>query len=334
MNIFEALSQGKGSINEENTSSFLAYLLKDYESHGLRREFAKRFIKLANIDYKDVSDYNFIVELEKKYYDAENNTKKNRTIDILLTITDDYKKYIIGIENKLSSGACQKDQLLEEYKYIKQTSNKDDSIIMIFLVPDIDNPKILSEFQALKTWKSENESISEQQNVKLIKWDDIINIVKEMLADETEAAIAPMSDYLKQTLKAFCFYIKHLNSTIIKQKVYVRYKRKDYDELYELLQLSDGSMRIRCENSKDLMPKLMIFDILFKLKPEIYKKERMAKEGLSATKIIEGTPRELGRMVFDEIKKMKSKSGEQEIIIDDENPLFDPQLRRTGSNEY
>ena len=28
MNIFEALSQGKGSINEENTSSFLAYLLK------------------------------------------------------------------------------------------------------------------------------------------------------------------------------------------------------------------------------------------------------------------------------------------------------------------
>ena len=37
MNIFEALSQGKGRINEENTSSFLANLIKENESHVLSR---------------------------------------------------------------------------------------------------------------------------------------------------------------------------------------------------------------------------------------------------------------------------------------------------------
>ena len=312
MNIFEALSQGKGAINEENTSSFLAYLLKDYESHGLRREFVKRFIKLVNIDYRDVSDYNFVVELEKKYNDLENNAKKNRTIDILLTIKDECKKYIIGIENKLSSAACQKDQLLEEYKYIKQASSKDDSIIMIFLVPDSDDSKIQSEFDTLKTWKSENESISEQQNVKLIKWDDVINIVKEMLADENEATIAPMSDYLKQTLKAFCFYIQHYNDIEIKNKIYVKYERNN--ELYELLQLTNGSMRIRCANSDGLIPHNMVVDVLKKLGVEYSPSENT---------------QQLGRKVFNKIKE----EGLSKISITTDKPEFSPTKTKSGSNE-
>ena len=39
MNIFKALCNGKGSINEENTSSFLGYLLNPYEDHGMKDEF-------------------------------------------------------------------------------------------------------------------------------------------------------------------------------------------------------------------------------------------------------------------------------------------------------
>lgn len=67
MNIFEALSYGKGRINEENTSSFLAYLLKGDESHGLRYEFLERFLKKTYNKDIDVSDYTVSVELEKGF---------------------------------------------------------------------------------------------------------------------------------------------------------------------------------------------------------------------------------------------------------------------------
>lgn len=42
MNIFKILANGKGSVNEENISAFLGYLLDPSGDHGLRHEFIKR----------------------------------------------------------------------------------------------------------------------------------------------------------------------------------------------------------------------------------------------------------------------------------------------------
>ena len=62
MNIFKALCNGNGSINEENITSFLGYLLNPSEDHDMKDEFIKRFLEKIHlsddIKYTDSKDYN------------------------------------------------------------------------------------------------------------------------------------------------------------------------------------------------------------------------------------------------------------------------------------
>ena len=168
MNIFEALSQGKGRINEENTSSFLAYLLKDNESHGLRREFLKRFLKRADLGIDDIDDYNVSVKLEY-------NINNKRILDILITLMDTEEntiKYVIGIENKLSPQSCQNQQLLEEFIGLKNIADyKEAEIFMVFLVPDKEDKQIVREYEQAK---------KETSSVFLLLWQNVVDEIKSM----------------------------------------------------------------------------------------------------------------------------------------------------------
>ena len=106
MNIFEVLSQGKGSINEENISSFLAYLLDPNEDHGLYTEFLERFLAQLGLKSSEIDSDNFDITLEfpvktdKKYY-----------IDLIFETNN----YIIAIENKILESSKRKNQLQNEY---------------------------------------------------------------------------------------------------------------------------------------------------------------------------------------------------------------------------
>lgn len=90
MNIFNVLSQGKGSINEENMSAMLAYLLSDSQTHGLGDIFLKRFLKLIAEKTNYISDFDKLINdrnvkvdvlLESPY---QINNSKKRVVDIEL----------------------------------------------------------------------------------------------------------------------------------------------------------------------------------------------------------------------------------------------------------
>lgn len=314
MNIFEALSYGKGRINEENTSSFLAYLLKGDESHGLRYEFLERFLKKScSIDI-DVSDYSVSVELEKGF---KHNEKEKCFIDILLTLEDDNKRKIIfGIENKITSKSCQTHQLKKEYIGITSNLKSDAEVFMIFVVPEEDSAT-KKEFNELEDLDTKHKSI--------ITWNDIVNIIKSMLADEFKCKISPLSDYVRQTLQAFCYYVSHWNDVKIRQSVKVVYGKKSYD----LVQLENNHMRIKCNDGTDgagLIPKHMIFDVLFALDEN--RTHYHTKWNGRDIKSIDGTPQALGAEMFAILNKKK------EITITAEHPNFSEDNKRTGSNIF
>lgn len=318
MNIFEALSYGKGRINEENTSSFLAYLLKGDESHGLRYEFLERFLKKTYNKDIDVSDYTVSVELEKGF---KHNEKEKCFIDILLTLEDDNKRKIIfGIENKITSKSCQTNQLKKEYIGITNNLKSDAEVFMIFVVPEEDSAT-KKEFDKLEDLDTKHKSI--------ITWNDIVNIIKSMLADEFKCKISPLSDYVRQTLQAFCYYVSHWNDVKIRQSVKVVYV---YDKKsYDLVQLENNRMRIKCNDGTDgkgLIPKHMIFDVLLELNEN--QTSYPTKWNGKDIKSIDGTPQALGAEMFAILKKENITR----IEIKDKNPNFSEDNKRTGSNEF
>ncbi len=317
MNIFEALSQGDGRINETNTSSFLAYLLKENESHGLKREFLKRFLNKIGFEV-DLSDVNITIELERKFGNIDGISQQERHIDILITLDNEINKTVIGIENKINIGACSKNQLLDEYKCLKQTFNKDD-IKLIFLTPKLEGVA-QKEWNALNTYLKEK---NQEQNADCLLWKNTLEIIKTMIKDEHDMNISPLSDYLKQTLKAFCCYINYLLNidTQIKQKVKVIYSHTH--EEYILLQLSNGTIRIDCANREGLIVKDMIRDVLFELKK---KGEKRTDEWYKTGEI--GTTQDLGKKMFNELKTM------QTITISDPQPYFSFKNKRAGSNIF
>lgn len=316
MNIFEALSQGKGSINEENTSSFLAYLLNPEESHGLRREFLKRFLK--KIDCMDYLEWNVDVCLEEPC--KEGKRKSNRCVDILINLYDNEtrKQKLIAIENKVTANAADAEQFSNEYCFLRDNKNyKKHAISMVFISPEKEK-KLQTEYDNLSS-----EKLHKNDTKCSITWSDVSQILKEILQDDAVCNIPPIMEYLKHTLKAFIYYIENTlsKSVTVKYDIYP-------DEEFILFQMSDGSMRIRCPDSIGLMPKLMIFDVLFTLLPNKYKKSDL--EHKTATKVIPGYPAILGDEMFKELKNRNLS----EIVIKDKNPQFRRDKRRKGSNEY
>lgn len=204
MNIFKALCNGKGSINEENTSSFLGYLLNPYEDHGMKDEFVKRFLKEINISddirYTDLQDYDVSFEVPVR-------DKTTRNIDIIFRTTN----HIVAIENKIKKDSCQETQLQEEYNglqnYINDENLKNKKILLCFLTPNIDKKEV----------KKYQKSIP-NENFNHIEWESIAEILESILNDENTAIINPISDYVKHTIKAFINFIRSFLDDQIKGK--------------------------------------------------------------------------------------------------------------------
>ena len=316
MNIFSALSQGMGSINEANTSSFFAYLMKPDESHGLKREFLFRLLeKLELKKYCDVDNYDFEITLEKKY--------KNRIIDIQINIFDDKSNdrelvQVIAIENKIKQGAVQPEQFKQEYENIK-TKHKNIPVCMVYLAPE--NPVYIKEFESL--------NIYEPDVKKFLSWEAVTALLKGILKDENDLEIEPLADYLKHTIRAFVYFINSqvlkkptknvdiatLYSSKAKERIPIIYKD---NSKYEVLLFENNFVRIKDLNGVDsegFVVKNMLRDI--------YNKFDMGQPDKKST------TQDMGRNI---IKKIKEDNIEQPIEIDATKPEFSPDRKKKGSN--
>ena len=212
MNIFEILSQGKGSVNEENISAFLAYLLNPNETHGLKDIFLKRFLTLIdnNLATDDTLQLNDIL-LEERFYNSKNDWC---SLDITLRLNNLLKNNIfIAVENKIKNQSIKQNQLQNEidymcdYKEIKEYNKKK----IIFILPYENDEDKISDKVKFNLTKSQSD-----WECKIITWNIILKILKDILYQENNSEISPLCEYVRHTIKSFILYMNKLNERKLK----------------------------------------------------------------------------------------------------------------------
>ena len=231
MNIFNELSNGSGSINEPNISSFLAYLLTPAADHGLNDEFLKRFLKLIKKNDKRCitsdSICNTKIELEEPVKDEGHEYR----IDLIFEIQYGGSDYIIAIENKILEKSKREGQLQHEYAGLKNAEKfKNKNIIVCFLTPQGSNEEKLD--------------IKGKDEFHHIKWSNIIKELLDILQKEHKAQINPISDYTKHTIKAF---INFMNTFISEDSKSVLFELDN--NKYNLIKYKEGKIILEREEN-------------------------------------------------------------------------------------
>ncbi|MDR2580393.1 MAG: PD-(D/E)XK nuclease family protein [Fibromonadaceae bacterium] len=212
MNIFKVLASAKKSFSEEQASALIAWLLNPYMEHGLGFTFLNKF--LQKIDSENTNSENEIMKDLSKYLQPILRSEKTNNlefssdiefyveqppsfIDIVIFIND----ILISIENKIyNESASDKGQLVRQYEGLKKKYDKNYKIVIIFLVPDSQHKLAIEEFEELKTRDNDTQ--------KMITWDEICDIIQEILDEEQKCKISPINEYLRQTLKALSYFIQ------------------------------------------------------------------------------------------------------------------------------
>lgn len=225
MNIFKALSQGYGRLNEENMSAMLGFLLAPYEAHGMGDIFLWLFLeavaekcgeknRFQNVLAKG-SRINAQIVFEEKYTVSTPTSSKTRRPDIEIRLYDPLQSiapreiHRIVIENKIHPRAAQPEQFYEEYVAVRERiveENEQGTIVtMVFLTPSVDDTKLKMEYERL--------DLTGKDSKEWLYWHDekdtlcITSIIRDILRQEDQAYIVPISDYMRHTLKAFTRHI-------------------------------------------------------------------------------------------------------------------------------
>jgi len=221
MNIFKALSQGDGSINETNVTSFLSFIFN--EKNDFSPSFLILFLeylekKSTKIQFQNILEFsgrNYrqrIKDFSEKYtysaipeYRIKNNGKI-QDVDILLTISEKISEndccYFL-IENKIKKNAIKENQCLEQYNLFKTIEDfqEDVPIISILISPDFDifkimieNVKVENELSVWLKWESEYDN-------------SIVDLFRQLINLENNSEILPIDINTQYIIKSFIDYI-------------------------------------------------------------------------------------------------------------------------------
>ena len=206
MNIFKVLASSKKTFPEEQASVMLAWLLNPYMEHGLGFIFLNKF--LAKIDSQTGIVHHLKNDLQPVLRSERQSNKLEFSADIEFYVDKSFidiiifiNKNIISIENKIySSSASNKEQLKLQYNGLTNKYKGDGyKLFMIFLVPNKTDSLAVAEYDELKVENPDNKII--------LEWNDICDIIHEILMEEQQCKISPLNEYLRHTLKAFSSFI-------------------------------------------------------------------------------------------------------------------------------
>lgn len=225
MNIFKILANGHGTVNENNVSAFLGYLLDPNANHGLGYEFLSHFI--AELDLEDdfnPKKYDFQIFFEQEF--KRQNTIKKEVVDICLLCyetetkgkskskmldfiknTKKLKKVFL-IENKIKTSSITENQVLNQFLACKEELENEinalEDIYSIYITPtgekfDKEFLKIPSDVPNKKhiNWNSDSDN---EQSIK--------KLLKELLLSESRLDAEPINEFSKLTIKAFIQFIE------------------------------------------------------------------------------------------------------------------------------
>ena len=242
MNIFDTLNRGNDAANQENISSFLAYLLDPAEDHGLKDVFLKKFLELLNLN-EQIDPNNFYIDQEYKVNDGINS------IDIVL----ETGRYLIAVENKILKYTIRKEQLSAGYKGLKKDKDPDKKIILCFLTPES-----IDAGRRIRVDKLNGDRYEH------ITWEQIIKILEEIIKEKNNDKNKRLNNYTKQTLKAFINFIKFTSEPYEFSVNNAEYRIKKQNITAEVIveQKTDGKWDVVLPRQRGICAKHIIIDML------------------------------------------------------------------------
>jgi hypothetical protein len=219
MNIFYALSEGRGRLTETNLSAFAAFLLAPDKPHGLSDAFLRAFLAEVAKCSGEPDRFNDVlastrltaeIGLEKRY---EGRPPRTVDIDIQIMAGDDplqRKGHHLIIENKVKAASAQVSQLADQFACISE-ANRDEPapITVVFLTPPGDASSLRAEFEALDL---DGDRLHRKAWLRWTGGPDghlsIVEIIRDLLRREATAEIEPITDYTRHTLKAFVLFLQ------------------------------------------------------------------------------------------------------------------------------
>ncbi len=226
MNIFRVIASGKQKLREEFVSAFLAYLFSPSMDHGLGATLFTKVLKeiasstnndellaLSN-DFKETLRSDLFdgerqqLDIELEFPVSTSNGNK-RFIDILAR----YRNWFFIIENKINHGSFTKNQTKKQYQGIRKIlADKgivDPKIVLIYLVPAIPTETGWSASQkyneelSFRYEGSDFGTVIYWQPTQDEKTISMVDIIRNILEEESRGAISPLSYDIKQNLKSF-----------------------------------------------------------------------------------------------------------------------------------
>lgn len=324
MNIFKALSQGYGRLNEENMSAMLGFLLAPYEAHGMGDIFLRLFLEAVGekcgtpARFEDVAKkrerINAQIVFEEKYAVAAPTSSKIRRSDVEIRLYDPTQSNLprelhrVVIENKIHPRAAQAEQFHEEYISVKQQIDADkeagSTVTMVFLTPLSSDSNLKAEYERLTPgghdakvwlyWNGDDDPCA------------VTTIIREILKREDQAHIAPISDYMQHTLKAF---VRHIIETI---QLPEKGGEFDVGGLKETVSvsISQGRYRLELYESSTVLAFNLTSGVYEEnTRPTLVRINDELKLGIPL--VSGGTPRNtrsLGKMIIDKLKQMGYQS--------------------------
>ncbi len=217
MNLFDVLSAGKRSLNEESVSSLLAWLLDPGQSHGCGPLFLRRLLNEVDknafsywadqlshtIAYRKASDISITVLME---YPVASTSAKRRDVDITIILENTLRTQVIAIENKIRKDSHDKMQLVDEYNGLT-TEYPNAEIGFLYLTPSR-SPKFAEAFDLLPDniikqhmiWASESTTTTESS---------FVEILRKILQDDDTARINPLSQEIRFVLRSFIVFAEN-----------------------------------------------------------------------------------------------------------------------------
>lgn len=212
MNIFEILASGNRGLKEEHISAALGWLFDPYHDHGLGLEVLKRTVSRAfpgsrlnktiesqeysGLKIRERSQLDVDIELEKAVvYD-----ERSRSIDIVIDIDGDY---LVAVENKITDGSMQKNQILEEAAGLLQHEDaKGKNLFFIYLIPQAPSKEAERELAKMPA----------ETTSAILAWrgpGSMAEILREILAADSQGNISALSTETRFILKSFIRFIEN-----------------------------------------------------------------------------------------------------------------------------
>jgi hypothetical protein len=239
MNIFEILSSGSNGLSEVHTSAVLGWLLDPDHDHGLGMEVLKRIVselfkgtplheKIVSGEYSGVEmdgrrRINTSIELEKEVCCQKTLTPKNRSIDIVVKISDEY---ILAIENKIRSASKEDGQVSDEICGLIDAESKianANGIYFIYLVKQ-EKEIIYADGELEKSPEANKRSIAWISDSAL----SMSKILQGVISDHIHNKINPIPSETLFLLRSFVRFVENGFTYYLGQsKVSTRYTFDD-----------------------------------------------------------------------------------------------------------